>query len=82
MSSHYCWLTPSHLPCAAQVSWWQLNAWMVLHNARPGSIIILHDCHRPWLIPTLQAVLPELRRRGYSVVTLSELWQASRTASS
>eukprot|EP00798_Chlamydomonas_sp_ICE-L_P007799 gene7799-993_t len=54
------------------VSNWQLNAWMVLHNVQPGSIIILHDC-RPWLIPTLKAILPALRDRGYQVTTLSGL---------
>ncbi|KAG1675442.1 hypothetical protein FOA52_001741 [Chlamydomonas sp. UWO 241] len=49
-----------------------LNAAIVLWRVRPGSVIVLHDA-RPWLIPTLDTVLPELRRRGYKVVTLSEL---------
>lgn len=48
----------------------------ILLNARPGSIIILHDNgergERTAL--TLERVLPELARRGFRVVTLSELF--------
>lgn len=47
----------------------------ILLNARPGSIIILHDGtpERVRTLAVLERVLPELRRRGYRVVTLSEL---------
>lgn len=59
------------------ISW--LNSWMVLHNVAPGSVLVMHD-RRPWLLPTLEAVLRELTQvRGYRVVTLSELWQARTT---
>ncbi|MCC5645239.1 polysaccharide deacetylase family protein [Nostoc sp. CHAB 5824] len=48
----------------------------ILLNTRPGSIVILHDDgergERAAL--TLERVLPELARRGYRVVTLSELF--------
>lgn len=48
----------------------------ILFNVRPGAIIILHDNgnrgERTAL--TLTRVLPELCRRGYRVVTLSELF--------
>jgi peptidoglycan-N-acetylglucosamine deacetylase len=48
----------------------------ILLNARPGSIIILHDHdgrgERTAL--TLERVLPELSRRGYRTITLSELF--------
>jgi peptidoglycan/xylan/chitin deacetylase (PgdA/CDA1 family) len=47
----------------------------ILRNVRPGAIIVLHDGGaRGWRTArTLRTVLPELRRRGYRVVTLSEL---------
>ncbi len=48
---------------------------LILHNARPGAVIILHDGGRRGLrtAQVLQEVLPELLRRGLHVVTLSEL---------
>jgi peptidoglycan-N-acetylglucosamine deacetylase len=48
---------------------------LILSNVRPGAIIVLHDGRaRGWRTArTLRTVLPELRRRGYRVVTLSEL---------
>jgi peptidoglycan/xylan/chitin deacetylase (PgdA/CDA1 family) len=47
----------------------------ILRNVRPGAVIVLHDGGgRGWRTArTLRSVLPELRRRGYRVVTLSEL---------
>jgi peptidoglycan/xylan/chitin deacetylase (PgdA/CDA1 family) len=55
------------------------SAWFatrhVLWNVRPGSIIVLHDCGRRGerAAAALAAILPELDRRGFQVVTLSEL---------
>lgn len=47
----------------------------VLRHVRPGAVLILHDAgargHRT--ARALGEVLPELRRRGYRVVSLSEL---------
>ena len=44
----------------------------LLHQAKPGSIILLHDTHdRITLV--LEQLLPELRQRGYSLVTVAEL---------
>jgi len=57
----------------------------VLRNVRPGAVVILHDGARRGVrtARVLQEVLPELRRRGYQVVTLSELVRArSRCAGS
>ena len=68
-------------PHDAQVSSWRLNSMHVLSLARPGAIIICHD-RRSWTVPMLRKVLPELRRRGYKVVTVSELLQAGRDAGS
>jgi peptidoglycan-N-acetylglucosamine deacetylase len=56
----------------------QFASQQILSNVRPGSIIILHDHgdNGAWgqrTVKTLEQVLPELRRRGLKVVTLSKL---------
>lgn len=50
-------------------SWWY--AWYILKKLNPGDIIILHDL--PTSLPTLQVILPELQRRGYRIVTVTQL---------
>jgi peptidoglycan/xylan/chitin deacetylase (PgdA/CDA1 family) len=59
-------------PHDPQVPFWRLNAGHVLSMVKPGSIIVCHD-RRGWTVPMLQKVLPELTRRGYDVVAVSEL---------
>lgn len=59
-------------PHDAQISWWRLNARHILSMLRPGAIIICHD-RRSWTPPMLRQVLPEMKRRGYEVVTVTEL---------
>ncbi|KAJ5167535.1 uncharacterized protein N7482_006316 [Penicillium canariense] len=59
-------------PHDPQVPFAKLNAKHILSMVRPGSVIVCHD-RREWTVPMLAIVLPELRRRGYSVVTLSDL---------
>jgi peptidoglycan/xylan/chitin deacetylase (PgdA/CDA1 family) len=55
------------------------SAWFsarhILWNVKPGAIIILHDHGRRGerTAEVLATVLPELQRRGFRVVTLSEL---------
>lgn len=49
-----------------------VNAAHILSMVRPGSIIIVHD-RRAWTAPTLATVLPELKRRGYRIGTVSDL---------
>lgn len=49
-----------------------INARHILSMVRPGGIIICHD-RRSWTVPMLERVLPELRRRGYRVVSISKL---------
>lgn len=58
------------------VSW---AASYILSNTRPGAIIILHEGGDRGLRTAriLARVLPELRRRGYRVVPLSELVAAA-----
>lgn len=63
-------------PHDPQVPYWRVNARHILSMVRPGGIIICHD-RRPWTAPMLREVLPELRRRGYQVVGLTELLQAA-----
>ncbi len=47
----------------------------MLFNTHPGAILILHDGseQRARTVAVLDRVLPELQRRGYRVVTVSEL---------
>ncbi|KAL2821694.1 hypothetical protein BJX63DRAFT_224100 [Aspergillus granulosus] len=59
-------------PHDPQISVPWVNAAHVLSMVRPGSIIIVHD-RRPWTAPMLRIVLPELKRRGYRVGTVSDL---------
>jgi peptidoglycan/xylan/chitin deacetylase (PgdA/CDA1 family) len=49
----------------------------VLRGVQPGSIIVLHDwgARGERTIAALVSILPELKRRGFRVVTLSELWR-------
>lgn len=54
------------------ISLWRLNAWHILSSLRPGAVIICHD-RRPWTLPMLKRVLPEMKKRGYEVVTVSKL---------
>lgn len=51
----------------------------ILLNTRPGAVIVLHDgaADRHRTVDTLGRLLPTLRRRGYRVVTLSALAEAS-----
>jgi len=47
----------------------------ILWNVRPGSIIVLHDygARGERTVSVLATILPELNRRGFHVVTLSDL---------
>jgi peptidoglycan/xylan/chitin deacetylase (PgdA/CDA1 family) len=50
----------------------------ILFNVYPGAVVVLHD-HGLWgqnTASTLERILPQLYRRGYRVVTLSELFAA------
>jgi peptidoglycan/xylan/chitin deacetylase (PgdA/CDA1 family) len=56
----------------------KLAVWQIRVNARPGAIVALHDggARGRTTLEVLKQVLPELRGRGYRVVTLSELVSA------
>jgi peptidoglycan-N-acetylglucosamine deacetylase len=51
----------------------------ILRNAKPGAIVVLHDggSRGQRTVRILARVLPELHRRGYRVVSLSELVAAA-----
>ncbi|KAJ5458742.1 hypothetical protein N7475_010130 [Penicillium sp. IBT 31633x] len=68
-------------PHDPQVPFWKLNASHILSMVKPGSIIICHD-RREWTVPMLQRVLPELNRRGYRVVTVSDLLKETNSIDS
>ncbi|KAM0329995.1 hypothetical protein ACHAQA_004164 [Verticillium albo-atrum] len=59
-------------PHDPQISWPRVNARHILSMLRPGAIIICHD-RRSWTVPMLKEVLPEIKRRGYEIVTITEL---------
>ena len=52
-----------------------LAAAYILANVQPGAVIVLHDGGKRGerAIAILERVLPELRKRGYRVTTLTEL---------
>lgn len=68
-------------PHDPQVPFAGLNARHILSMVSPGSIIVCHD-RREWTLPMLQVVLPELKRQGYEVVTISELLREPRLSCS
>ncbi|KAF2423757.1 nodulation protein nodB [Tothia fuscella] len=64
-------------PHDPQISFWRVNARHILSMLAPGKIIICHD-RRAWTAPMLRRVLPEMKRRGYRVVTVTELLRDAR----
>ena len=65
-------------PHDPQIPFWRINARHILSMLQPGGIIICHD-RRSWTAPMLRKVLPEIRRRGYRVVTVTELLRETST---
>ncbi|RDA91749.1 hypothetical protein CP533_4771 [Ophiocordyceps camponoti-saundersi (nom. inval.)] len=59
-------------PHDPQIPYPSVNARHILSMAHPGAIVICHD-RREWTAPMLRIVLPELRRRGYKIVTITDL---------
>ena len=66
-------------PYDAQISSASLSAGYIMANVRPGSIIILHEGgdRGRRTVEVLRRVLPALKKRGYRVVSLSELNEAA-----
>lgn len=66
-------------PVDAQIPWsWLARSW-IRWRAKPGAVIILHDRGERGrrTARTLSKALPALRRKGFRVVTLSELVELS-----
>ncbi|KAI4165486.1 MAG: hypothetical protein LQ342_000896 [Letrouitia transgressa] len=59
-------------PHDPQIPFWRVNVSHILSMVRPGGIIICHD-RRSWTAPMLRKVLPEIVRKGYRIVTVTEL---------
>lgn len=64
-----------------QDAWLRVPRWVafdVLRRVRPGAIVILHEGtpERVAVLDVLEAILPELRRRGYRIETVSGLLRA------
>ncbi|MGH7507929.1 MAG: chitin deacetylase family protein [Gemmatimonadales bacterium] len=62
-------------PFDAAIPWVSFTAGYILRNVRPGAVVVLHDGDNrgPRTAEVLRKVLPELRRRGYRLVTLTQL---------
>jgi peptidoglycan-N-acetylglucosamine deacetylase len=71
-------------PFDAHHPWVRFSIGYILRNVRPGSIIILHEggARGDRTVAALSAILPALARRGYRVVSLSELMRTSAVTSS
>ncbi|KAF2127435.1 carbohydrate esterase family 4 protein [Dothidotthia symphoricarpi CBS 119687] len=63
-------------PHDPQIAYPNVNARHILSMVRPGGIIICHD-RRGWTAPMLRKVLPELKRRGYRITTVTGLLEAA-----
>lgn len=66
-------------PHDPQIRFWRVNANHILSMLSPGGIIICHD-RRSWTVPMLREVLPEIRRKGYRIVTVTELLRESKAS--
>lgn len=53
------------------ISVWWINAYHILSMLRPGAIIICHD-RRPWTVPMLKRAIPNMKKKGYEVVSVSK----------
>ncbi|MDJ0633980.1 MAG: chitin deacetylase family protein [Xenococcaceae cyanobacterium MO_188.B29] len=64
----------THIP----FSWFA--SWQILTNVHPGAIIVLHDGGERGekTLSTLQTILPQLKRKGYRFVTLTELFELAQ----
>jgi len=66
-------------PLDGALGWPWLSTTYILAHVRPGAVVVLHDrgARARRTATVLGRVLPELKARGYDVVTLSELVSAA-----
>ncbi|KAF2117792.1 chitooligosaccharide deacetylase, partial [Lophiotrema nucula] len=62
-------------PHDPQIPYWRVNARHILSMVQPGGVIICHD-RRGWTVPMLKKVVPEIKSRGYRIVTVSGLLES------
>jgi peptidoglycan/xylan/chitin deacetylase (PgdA/CDA1 family) len=64
-------------PVDAYVPWTPFVAEYVRQHARPGAILVLHDGkgRGERTAAILRRILPELRRQGYEITTVGELFR-------
>ena len=43
-----------------------------MSNVKDGTIILMHDIHQP-TVQAAERIIPELKKKGYQLVTVSEL---------
>ncbi|CAK7214494.1 hypothetical protein SCUCBS95973_002165 [Sporothrix curviconia] len=67
-------------PHDAQINYPWVNAKHVLSMLKPGAIVICHD-RRSWTAPMLRTMLPAAIKQGYQFVTVTELLEAGKEAS-
>jgi GNAT superfamily N-acetyltransferase len=76
----------SNITCTPHLRRWDprnTRSWLIaallLRGASPGGVLVAHDgsAARAPVLHALRVVLPELRRRGFGIVTLSELAAAA-----
>ena len=77
-SLEYRLVLGSIYPHDPNIPLWRVNANHILSMVRPGAIIICHD-RRSWTVPMLQKVILEIQRRGYRIVTITELLESTKT---
>ena len=65
-------------PHDPQIPFWRVNASHILSMLQPGGIVVCHD-RRSWTAPMLRKVLPEIRRKGYRITTVTELLREATT---
>lgn len=66
-------------PHDPQIPYPWINARHIYSMVRPGAVVICHD-RRGWTAPMLRKLLPWLKKRGWEVVTLSELIELQKKA--
>lgn len=71
-TSKYRLVLGSIYPHDPQIPYWKVNARHVLSMLKPGAVIICHD-RRRWTVPMLRKIIPEIKRRGYRITTVTGL---------
>ncbi|KAL5447810.1 hypothetical protein PMIN06_007354 [Paraphaeosphaeria minitans] len=67
-------------PHDPQIPYWRVNAKHILSMLKPGGVIICHD-RRSWTVPMLRKVVPEMKRRGWRITTVSGLLEQAEKES-